>query len=260
MTFTPKLLALDVDGTLVDHDNKMTDAVREAVLAHLRRGVHVVVSTGRSVPGTSDAVSKLDLPDGHAVASNGAVLFRYEPVDVIHTVTFDASEAVRRVLEHVPDAMVAVEEVGVGYRVNQPFPGGEVLGKVVVDDVESLIAEPVTRVIVRAPDHDKGEFAQLVSGLGLTGTNYYIGYTSWLDLAPLGVSKASGLHWLCERLGVDRAGVLAVGDGNNDYEMIEWAGRGVAMAPAPQRVLDVADHVTGSVAEDGLARELERWL
>src|SRR5690625_3772681 len=216
----------------------MTDAVREAVLAHQRRGAHVVVSTGRSVPGTSDAVSKLELEDGLAVASNGAVLFRYDPVDVIHTVTFDASEAVRRVLEHVPDAVVAGEEAGVGYRGDQPFTG----------------------VIVRAPDHDKGDFAELVSGLGLTGTNYYIGYTSWLDLAPLGVSKASGLHWLCERLGVDRADVLAVGDGNNDYEMIEWAGRGVAMAPAPQRVRDVADHVTGSVAEDGLARELERWL
>src|SRR5699024_12610017 len=128
-----------------------------------------------------------------------------DPVDVIHTVTFDASEAVRRVSEHVPDAMVAVEEVGVGSRVNQPFPGGEVLGKVVVDDVESLIAEPVTRVIVRAPDHDKGEFAELVSGLGLTGTNYYIGYTSWLDLAPLGAAKAAGPHWVRDGPGEDGA-------------------------------------------------------
>src|SRR5690625_1656115 len=119
---------------------RTTQPVGEPVLAHQRRGAHVVVSTGRSVPGTSDAVSKLELEGGIAGASNGAELFRYDPVDVIHTVTFDASEAVRRVLEHVPGAMVAVVEVGVGYRVDQPFPGGDVLGYVVVDYVESLCA------------------------------------------------------------------------------------------------------------------------
>lgn len=260
MTFNPKLLALDVDGTLVDHENQMSEAVREAVLAHHARGAHIVVSTGRSVPGTSETVGKLGLDDGYAVASNGAVVFGYDPVDVVHTVTFDASDAVHRVLDHVPDAMVAVEEVGVGYRVTEPFPDGEVLGTMVVDEVASLVAEPVTRVIIRAPAYDTGEFADLVSGLGLTGTNYYIGYTSWLDLAPLDVSKASGLGWLCERLGVERSDVLAIGDGNNDYEMLAWAGRGVAMGAAPQRVRDVADFVTDSVTKDGLARELERWL
>lgn len=260
MTFRPKLLALDVDGTLVSHDNRISEAVRKAVRAHYERGARIVVSTGRSVPGTSDTIDKLGLDDGHAVVSNGAVLCSYPPVEVLHSTTFDASEAVRRVLESVPDAMVAVEEIGIGYRVNRPFPEGEVLGKIVVEDVDSLVAEPVTRVVIRAPEYDNAEFAELVRGLGLTGTNYFVGYTAWLDLVPVGVSKESGLRWLCERLGVNAPDVLAVGDGHNDYEMLRWAGRGVAMSVAPQRVLDIADDVTGSVADDGLARELERWL
>lgn len=260
MTFVPRLAALDVDGTLVDETNALSPAVREAVRALANAGVAIVVATGRALPGTVDVVERLGLDDGLAVTSNGAVVVGYRPFEVLHSVTFDASEAVRRVLEHVPDALVAVEEVGVGYRVNVPFPEGEVSGRITVEDVESLVSEPVTRVVIRAPEHDAEEFAEVVKGLGLTDTNYYIGYTAWLDLAPQGVSKASGLEIVCARLEVARADVLAVGDGFNDVEMLEWAGRGVAMGQAPEPVRAVADDVTGSVAEDGLVAELARYV
>ena len=260
MTFVPKVAALDVDGTLVDETNALSPAVREAVLALADAGVAIVVATGRAMPGTMDVVDRIGLQDGTAVTSNGAIVISYHPVEVQHSVTFDASEAVRRVLEHVPDALVAVEEVGVGYRVNAPFPEGEVSGRITVEDVDALVSEPVTRVVIRAPEHDAKEFAEVVEGLGLTETNYYIGYTSWLDLAPQGVSKASGLEMVCTQLDVARADVLAVGDGFNDVEMLEWAGRGVAMGQAPEHVQAAADAVTGSVADDGLATELARYL
>jgi HAD superfamily hydrolase (TIGR01484 family) len=207
-----------------------------------------------------EVIERLGLQDGTAVTSNGAIVIGYHPVEVLHSVTFDASEAVRRVLERVPNALVAVEEVGVGYRVSAPFPEGEVRGRITVEDVDSLVSEPVTRVVIRAPEHDAREFAEVVEGLGLTETNYYIGYTAWLDLAPEGVSKASGLEMVCARLDVAPADVLAVGDGFNDVEMLEWAGRGVAMGQAPEQVQAAADVVTGTIAEDGLAAELSRYL
>ena len=260
MTFVPQLAALDVDGTLVDETNALSPKVRDAVLALAEAGVAIVVATGRAMPGTMEVVERIGLQDGTAVTSNGAIVIGYHPVEVLHSVTFDASEAVRRVLESVPDALVAVEEVGVGYRVNAPFPEGEVGGKITIEDVESLVAEPVTRVVIRAPEHDAREFAEIVEGLGLTETNYYIGYTAWLDLAPQGVSKASGLEMVCARLDVPHSNVLAIGDGFNDIEMLEWAGRGVAMGQAPDRVQSVADAVTGTVAEDGLVAELARYL
>ncbi|MDR6117599.1 HAD family hydrolase [Aeromicrobium sp. SORGH_AS_0981] len=256
----PKIVALDVDGTMVDWENRMTDTVREAVHAIKDSGVHVVISTGRAIPGVLDAARNLRLDDGIAVASNGAVVHTYSPVEVVHTVTFDASEAVRRVLEHIPDALVAVEEVGTGYRISAPFPEWEIDGTVTIQTVDELVAEPVTRVIIRAPEHDVEEFGRLVHGLGLNEVNYNIGYTAWLDIAPDGVSKASGLEVVCERLGVDRADVLAVGDGMNDYEMLRWAGRGVAMGQGSDELKAVADDVTGTVLEDGLATELRRWL
>jgi Cof subfamily protein (haloacid dehalogenase superfamily) len=260
MTWRPRLVALDIDGTLVDGSNEMSDVVRQTVLAIRDSGVATVISTGRAIPGVMDTVDKLGFTEGYAVASNGAVVFQYDPVEVIHSVTFDASDAVRRVMEQVPDAIVAVEEVGRGFRVNRPFPEEEFSGQFVVDDVEKLIAEPVTRVVIRSTDHTPAEFTAIVHDLGLTGTNYFIGYSAWLDLAPEGVSKASGLDFLCERLGVAQADVLAVGDGNNDREMLQWAGRGVAMGHAPDAVKDLADAVTGAVDEDGLATELQTYL
>jgi Cof subfamily protein (haloacid dehalogenase superfamily) len=260
VTFAPRLAAIDVDGTLVDQTNALSPGVREAVRALADAGIAIVVATGRAMPGTVEVVERLGLDDGFAVTSNGAIVVGYHPFNVLHSVTFDASEAVRRVLEHVPDALVAVEEVGVGYRVNEPFPEGEVSGRITVEDVDSLVSEPVTRVVIRAPEHDAQEFADVVKGLGLTDTNYYIGYTAWLDLAPQGVSKASGLEMVCARLDIARADVLAIGDGFNDVEMLEWAGRGVAMGQAPTPVQAIADDVTGTVADDGLAAELRRYL
>ncbi len=260
MTFRPKLVALDVDGTLVDGTNAISPATAAAVRAIVDAGIHVVISTGRAVPGAIEVCNRLELPDGLAVCSNGAVLIGYRPIEVLDAVTFDASEAVRRVLTEVPDAFVAVEEIGVGYRVNQPFPSGEIIGSITVEDTESLISEPVTRVIIRAPSHDPGEFHTLVEGLGLTETNYYIGYTAWLDIAPLGVSKASGLQLVADRLAVDPAEVLAVGDGHNDIEMLQWAGRGVAMGHGPDALTSIADAVTGGIHEDGLAAELAQYF
>lgn len=260
MTFRPRLIALDVDGTLVNETNDMSRAVRSVVRAIRDTGIKTVISTGRAIPGVMDTAAKLGFDDGYAIASNGSVVFEYDPVNVLHSVTFDASVAVRRVLEHIPDALVGVEELGVGYRVSRPFPDGEINGHVVVEDVEALIAEPVTRVIIRAPDHTAEEFSRLVDDLGLADTNYYIGYTAWLDLAPDGVSKASGLEYLCDRLDIDRSDVLAVGDGNNDCEMLLWAGRGVAMGQAPESIKVVADAITGRIDEDGLVQELQRYL
>lgn len=260
-TFRPRLVALDVDGTLVDGANVMSDAVRRVVHAIHDAGIETVIATGRGVPGVMDAVDNIGFTQGHAVASNGAVTFRYDPeVELLDVVRFDPSEAVRRVLEHMPDALVAVEEVGIGFRLNKPFPDNEISGQFVVEDVESLIAEPVARVVIRSADHSRDEFTAIVKDLGLSGTNYYIGYSAWLDLAPEGVSKASGLESLCAKLGVAQSDVLAVGDGNNDLEMLQWAGRGVAMGQAPQPLIDAADDVTGSIDDDGLVTELEKYL
>ncbi|MGH3446957.1 MAG: HAD family hydrolase [Nocardioidaceae bacterium] len=257
---TPRLVALDIDGTLVDGYEHMSAGVIDAVHAAVAAGAQVVLATGRSVFGVHRIIDKLGLEGGHCVASNGAVTFSYPPAEVQSTVTFDARPAVELVLERVPEALVAVEVIGGGYRVNRHFPEGEITGEMWIESVESLVSSPVTRVIIRDPQSSVEDFIAMAESLGLQGTNYFVGYTAWLDLAPEGVSKASALAEVARTLGVAQVDVLAIGDGRNDLDMLAWAGRGVAMGQAPAEVRAVADSVTGTLAEDGAAAELRTWF
>jgi HAD superfamily hydrolase (TIGR01484 family) len=270
----PRLVALDIDGTLLKWVEgvgttyeQISPAVYDAVHRSLAAGAQVVLASGRSPHGMTNVADLLDLRGSGdhtaeqlwVVASNGAVVFRYPPIEVVHEETFDAAPAVAAVLEHHPSALVAVEERGVGYRVNRPFPDGELSGEFAIADVADLLSVPVSRVIIRDPDATADDFVALGQRLGLQGTDYVVGWTAWLDLAPVGVSKASGLEYVARELGVDAADVLAIGDGRNDIEMLRWAGRGVAMGQAIEEVKEAADAVTDTVYDEGAAQELARY-
>jgi HAD superfamily hydrolase (TIGR01484 family) len=270
-SWRPRLVALDIDGTLLAWsagsgvtEMRVSPSVEAAVHRAQAAGAHVVLASGRSPYGMSSVADLLELHKGSddrlwVVASNGAVVFRYPPVEVVHEVTFDAAPAVSAILEHRPNALVAVEERGIGYRVNSRFPEGELQGESIITDVADLVARPVSRVIVRDPESSVEEFAELPRQLGLHEIGYVVGWTAWLDLAPVGVSKALGLEHVAAELGVDRADVLAIGDGRNDIEMLQWAGRGVAMGQSVDLVREAADAVTDTVDDDGAATELERY-
>lgn len=276
MSWTPRLVALDIDGTLLklvaglgmSHE-EVTPAVHDAVQRAVDAGAHVVLASGRAPHNMTVVADMLGLHDAAhperserlwIVAANGAVVLRYPPMEVVHEVTFDARDAVRAILAQHPEALVAVEERGVGYRVSAPFPAGELGGTTSVADVEDLVAQPVSRVIIRDPKATAEDFVRLAEGLGLHGTDYVVGWTAWLDLAPVGVSKASGLEYVAGQLGVAPEDVLAIGDGRNDIEMLQWAGRGVAMGQAVDEVKEAADAVTATVDDDGAALELGNWF
>lgn len=267
----PRLVALDIDGTLlawVDGQGISREVVSGPVLDAVRRaaeaGAHIVLASGRSPHGMTRVADLMGLPalvdePLWVVASNGAVVFRYPPFELVDEETFDAAPAVAAVLAEHPTAVVAVEERGVGYRMNRPFPEGELSGEMTIVDVDALVGEPVSRVIIRDPEATADDFLALAQRLGLHGINYVVGWTAWLDLAPIGVTKASGLAKVAEALGVAQRDVLAIGDGRNDIEMLQWAARGVAMGQSVPEVLAAADDVTASVYDDGVAAELDRW-
>jgi HAD superfamily hydrolase (TIGR01484 family) len=268
----PRVVALDIDGTLLkwvegsgQTHEEVPAAVRDAVRRAHDAGAHIVLASGRSPHGMTVIADLLGLPlDDEdplwVVASNGAVVFRYPPLQVVHEETFDARPAVEAILREHPTALVAVEERGVGYRVNRPFPVGELSGEMVITEVRDLVAEHVSRVIIRDPDSTAEDFLELAARLGLHGTDYVVGWTAWLDLAPVGVNKASGVAHVATRLGLEAADVLAIGDGRNDIELLQWAGRGVAMGQAVEAVIAAADAVTATVYDDGAATELTRWF
>ena len=259
-TWRPRLVALDIDGTVVDHDGALPEAVRKAVGRVLDADVPVVLATGRSWHGTRPVFDELGLPPGPSVASNGAVVVSYPPQEIRKAVTFDPREVIKKVVQFAPGTLIAVEEIGRGYRLNGHFPGGDLTGEMVIESIEQLSARPVTRIILRDPDRSDEDFTSLARHLGLQGVTYFVGWSAWLDIAPLGVNKASGLQDVADDLGVDPTDVLAFGDGRNDIEMLRWAGRGVAIGDAPEDVQQAADVVTDVFADGGPVAELFHWF
>jgi 5-amino-6-(5-phospho-D-ribitylamino)uracil phosphatase len=256
----PKLVALDLDGTLVTTDNAIPEDVADAVRAAARAGAHVVIATGRGWHAVRPHVDALGLPAGPHVVSNGAVVVRYPPLHIDDLITFDQAPVIARVLQEHPRALLAVEKVGVGYLVSDHFPVGELGGNVEVVSIEELGAHPGPRLVVRDPNASDGEFIRLAERMGMSGVSYSIGYTAWLDIAPEGVNKATGLASVAERLHIHPADVLAIGDGRNDIEMLTWAGRGVTFADSPPEVRAVADAVAVPFAHGGTTAELRLWF
>jgi hydroxymethylpyrimidine pyrophosphatase-like HAD family hydrolase len=256
----PRVVALDVDGTILDHDGSLPAEVRAAVRAVADAGVPVVLSTGRAWHSTLPVVEQLGLTKGPAVCSNGAVVIDFPPERIVKAVTFDPRAVIEKVTAYSPDTLIAVEEIGRGYRLSGHFPEGDLTGAMAIEDVEELSARPVTRIILRDPARSDQDFVALAEQLGLHGVQYYVGYSAWLDIAPEGVTKAAGLDEVVRGLGVTAADVLAVGDGRNDAEMLAWAGRGVAMGQAPVEVQQIADAVTDTYDDLGLVTELRRWF
>ena len=120
----------------------------------------------------------------------------------------------------------------------------------------SCLKHEATRVVVISPEHEMEDFLSIVERMGLHRVSYNVGWTAWLDIAPDGVNKATALERVRDLLQVPRAQVIAVGDGRNDIDMLRWAsaeGLGVAMGQAPADVREVANRMTGSDLENGLA-------
>ena len=254
---TPHLVALDIDGTTVNHEGALSPAVRASVRAVADAGHHVTIATGRAIIGTLPVLDRLGLTTGYAVCANGAVTLRLDPTldagyEVIETVTFDPAPALRILREEFPSALIAVEELGIRFKVSAPFPDGELDGTPLVVPFEELMASPVTRLTIRDPESTSEEFLARTEKIGLHGVEYAVGWSAWLDISPEGVSKAAALEGVRRRLGVEPMHTVAVGDQRNDLEMLRWAARGVAMGNAPDEVKAAADEVTGDVDDDGL--------
>ncbi|MDT0166730.1 HAD family hydrolase [Actinotalea sp. AC32] len=261
----PRLVALDLDGTLLDWSGDLGDGIAEAVGALRAAGDHVVVSTGRSAHSMLPIAHALGLDAGPAVTSNGAVRVELDRAAdagfrITDMVTFDPGPALRLVREELPEALFAVEDVGRGFFVSGEFPPGEMDGEVTLVEFERLCAVPATRVVIRSPEHTDADFHAMVERIGLHEVSYAVGWTAWLDLSPQGVSKATALEAVREQLGVAPERTVAVGDGRNDVEMLRWAARGVAMGHADEVTRAAADEVTGTWEEGGALAVLHDLL
>lgn len=259
----PQLVALDVDGTIVDYDNRLSETVRRTLTAVVEAGHHLVVATGRSVGGALETANRLGLTEGYVVASNGAVVVRLDPQQesgwVVHRVeTFDPAPALERMQKVLPTALYMVEDETLDRYASADFPQGELadMENFTIVPFDELKTKRATRIVLREPNGTSEEFHEAVERVGLHGVAYSVGWSNWLDIAPEGVSKAHGLEIVSEALGIAREDTVGAGDGSNDLEMIEWVEHGIVMGQAGEPLKELASVVTGTVEEDGLATAL----
>jgi Cof subfamily protein (haloacid dehalogenase superfamily) len=253
--FVPQLIALDLDDTLIEHDGPVHEAAVEAIARVQEMGIMVVAATGRSRSTTTPVCRAAGMLDW-AVCSNGALLVSVEPEEIVESVSFDATDLLARIGEIVPNASFGVESVSGMFRTNQAFSHAALTEEIREVPFERLTDEPAIRLVVRSDEHLDQGLGFLAEELGLHSVVFGTGDVAWLDIGPKGVSKATMLARLCERLDIDPALTMTVGDSMNDIEMLKWAGVGVLMGHAGPEMRQYADVVTDPRPGFGVAEAL----
>ena len=250
-TGTRTLVALDIDGTLIDSDRRIPSGTVETLDLVRAAGHEVVLATGRSLAGLLPIATRLGLTDGWAVGSNGALTIRLDRAapsgyDLVEARMFDPALAIRRALDVAPSVRVAVEEIGWGWRTSGLFEPDELNGQQKTVLLADLMAEPATRVALAAPGIRRYTDSVRASGVTVAGEG-----ADWLDLTAPGVNKAVALDEVRDLLGIPVDRTVAIGDGVNDLDMLAWAGRSVAMGQAPAIVRGAADQTTDTIEQAG---------
>ncbi|MBY8879192.1 HAD family hydrolase [Actinacidiphila acidipaludis] len=256
-----RLVATDLDGTLLRSDNTVSQSSRDALAAVTAAGAAHIIVTGRSVPWTRHVLDDLGY-QGLAVCGQGAQVYDAGSHRLLTSVTLDRqvaglaiakieAEVGRVALAASRDGLAGEVLVGEGYVYHPELP------VIHMQDTTELWADPINKLYIQHPelDDELAEAARAAAG-DLVGV--IMAGEGIVELLPLGLTKATGLSLAARRLGVAAAETIAFGDMPNDVPMFAWAGYGVAMANAHSELKAVADEVTASNDEDGIALVLRR--
>ncbi|MBC9734331.1 HAD family hydrolase [Nocardioides marmotae] len=255
----PRLVATDLDGTLVRSDGTVSDYTAEVLAKVEALDVPVVFVTGRPLRWAEEVFEHVG-EHGLAIVSNGALVWDVARSSVHLERPIPpgvALEVCRDLRAAVPGTSYAVEDLdGIGlephFMERYPMPPGSRRGP-----VEDLLARPPLKLLVRHEELGAQDFwdrAEEVNAGRLTFT--WSSSTTLLEVSGPGVTKASTLELLCTDLGVGAEDVIAFGDMPNDLPMLSWAGTAYAMADAHPTVTATASHVAPGHDEDGVARVL----
>ncbi|MEU9874676.1 HAD family hydrolase [Streptomyces phaeochromogenes] len=262
--FPYKLVATDLDGTLLRSDDTVSERTREALAAATAAGAAHLVVTGRAVPWTRHILDELGY-EGLAVCGQGAQLYDAGAHRLLTSVTLDrqvAGLALAKIEAEVGPLALAASRDGVDGDV-LIGPGYRVLGQlkaVPFTDVAELWVAPLTKMYIQHPELTDDELTAAARAAAGGLVSIVMAGEGIVEILPLGLSKATGLSLAARRLGVKAAETIAFGDMPNDIPMFAWSAHGAAMANAHEELKAVADEMTLSNEEDGIAVVLERLL
>ncbi|WP_059010196.1 Cof-type HAD-IIB family hydrolase [Streptomyces specialis] len=271
--FPYRLVATDLDGTLLRSDHTISQRTRDALVAAQAAGAEHLVVTGRAVAGTRHILDDLGYR-GLAVCGQGAQLYHAGEHRLLTSVTLDravARWAVERLEADLGPIAVAVNRDGLDGKivmddrfdpvVHSGFAGADraPLATAAIDR-EPLFAEPLIKLYLRCPGLSEDELAVAARASVGERVTIVVSGRDLVEMTPPGLTKATGLSLAARRLGVKAAETIAFGDMPNDIPMLAWAAHGVAMAGAHPEVLAMADEITAGNDADGIAQTLEPLL
>jgi len=264
-----KLIALDIDGTLITSDRQISERTRLALNKAHDSGCAIVLSTGRAFKSLQNVTEMLGCAD-FAITSSGGGVFRMDgemlfaqdmPPHLVREVTKIVNS-----FGATPEMYIQGQAYASGYQLdNMDAWGlpkknqGYVLGtRIRIDDYDAFIEEKINLIegmdVLTAPAEIRQplrEALEKVEGISVTASSPF-----YVDINTVGVTKASGLRHLGELLGIDRSEMMAFGDAENDISMLEYAGIGVAMGNAAEEVKAAAEYITDTNDCDGIAKAL----
>lgn len=267
---TIRLIATDLDGTLLDAKQRVTGRTRAALAAAQAAGIKVVPVTARQPWGLRLIAEQAGF-EGWALCGNGAHALNLGTGEHLFEqhLSVEAQYALAEaLLQRLPEALfVSVRERGEvfvaqeGYAdIADPNDHKRDLATMGAHTLAEVLAEPSLKFVVRHPGIDNNTLVATIRGLGLPGFAVTHSGAPFVEVMAEGVNKAWGLGQLCTHLDITPEQVVAFGDAPNDAEMLAWAGHGVAVANAAPDTLAVADEVTAAHTDDGVAAVIERIL
>ena len=258
-----RLIACDLDGTLLAPDGRMSARTIAAVRAAHDAGIRVVAATGRSTPSAVPRIRPAVVIDT-VVCSNGSLIHDVASGQTTDRFQIDPTHVNRvfAVLTAADEGFSLCWETRHGNGWDQPFNEiaftHEDLGEHPSLPRRPTLWDVTTKIMVRHAGFDTPEaLSTHIQALLTDPVTVSTSGVQFVEITGEGVDKAFGLNRLCERWSIDPADVVAFGDNHNDAAMLRWAGHGVAMGNATPSARDAADEVTGTNADDAVAGWIE---
>ena len=261
MTEVPRLVATDLDGTLLHSDGTVTDRTR-AVLTELDAlGVPVVFTTGRPIRWMDEL---WDAVGGHglAICSNGGIVYDVARRQVRTARTIPAQvllDVAALLRAEVPGTVFALEKTTGFAREPEFMPRLSVnrVGDVDQGTLEELVDDSVVKLLARHEDLEPEPYWKRVAEVvGEQVVTTWSSVGTLVEISAAGVTKATTLATIAAEMGLGPGDVIAFGDMPNDLPMLEWAGTSYAMANAHESVQELADHLAPANDDDGVATVL----
>jgi Cof subfamily protein (haloacid dehalogenase superfamily) len=262
----PKLIATDLDGTIVNHDGRISERTVKAFTKARDLGVEVFFVTGRPprwMPEIREAFGF-----GSAICGNGAMLYDLMGDVVLEQwlIEVDAQlETINRLRRDIPEVSFAVESHNYFHREKAYIPRWDVgLDNIGVHTIEEVLTAPALKILARCSQQNLSSDEMLDIALtsldGLVTVTHSNPHDSLLEISAIGVSKGATLARMAGRLGISAEECVTFGDNPNDFSMLEWAGRSYAMASGHPDGGKYAKSVAGPCEDDGVAIAIEALL